>query len=337
MKVLRVIIIIVVVLVALLVILGLMSEKSFDVSRTATVNAPVDLVFPYVKSLNKMNNWGPWNEQDPTIQNTYEGEEGTVGSKSFWDSENSGKGEQEVTLIRDNEAVQTELTFNVPWGDSKSQGYFNLEDKGQTTDVTWGLRGENDFISRIFSVFMNTDEAVGPMFARGLENLDSVVQHDLTREWNGYTIGLTDMPAQTYLTERAVVRMDNMQEFFTASYGRLMRALGRSGLEMTGAPSALYYTWDEESSESDMAAALPVAGPVDLDYVQSTSLKAARAIKVDAYGSYDNLGKVHSAIDSFMHNFELDADVPVVEVYVTDPSQEQDESKWLTTVLYRLK
>lgn len=337
MKVLRVILIILVILALIAVILGLAGPKSFDVNRTATIDAPPELVFPYLKSLKQGDRWGPWRGEDDKMQTTHEGEEGTVGSKSTWEGPKVGKGQHVITAIEENKSVETDITFYQLWGESNANGYYLLDDKGDQSEVTWGIKGENNFIGRIFGVFMDMEEGIGPMFEKGLNNLNELVKSDLNRAWNGHEVDIVQLSAQSYVGARQEVSMDALAEFYGATYGKVMYAMGRAKVDVAGMPCGLYYTWDEEKGVTDVMAAMPVSEPVTLKDFQTITLPAGRGLQVDFYGNYDNLGNAHVAIDSFMDNFDLEAQAPVVEQYVTDPSTEPDTSKWLTKVMYRLQ
>ncbi|MDX1406531.1 MAG: hypothetical protein R3330_00310, partial [Saprospiraceae bacterium] len=102
MRFLRVLLIIVLIVVVVVVILGMVGPKQYDVSQTKTIEAPKELVFAYLKSLKKGNEWGPWRDQDPEMEVSFEGEEGAVGSTSKWDGPMAGKGEQTITAIEEN-------------------------------------------------------------------------------------------------------------------------------------------------------------------------------------------------------------------------------------------
>ena len=77
-------------------------------------------------------------------------------------------------------------------------GYFKIADAGDKSEVTWGFKGENDFVSRVFSVFMSTENAVGPMFEKGLEILNALVSEDIGKEYSNYKVNLVDFPGRTF-------------------------------------------------------------------------------------------------------------------------------------------
>lgn len=335
MKILKTILYIILAVVLVLVLLGFAGPKDYDVSRSKTIEAPTPVVFEYLKSLKKQNEWGPWSKQDPDMQVNYEGEDGTVGFTSSWESDKVGKGKQTITSITGN-TVETELVFYMPWGESVSTGYMHAANVDSGTEVTWGIRGENDFIGRIFGVFMNVDKSVGPMFEEGLDSLKALIESEVGKTYNGYEIQTTNWAEKQYVAARSTVDMEKVPEFLGQHYGRIMQGLGSAGAQMTGAPSGLYYTWDEQTGKTDMAAAIPVSGPVQIADTEMITIPAGKTLMIDYYGDYEKMGDAHLAMDQYIQETGVSVKSPAIEEYISDPSTEPDTSKWLTRIYYLL-
>jgi len=335
MKIIKTIAYIVLALVLVLVLLGFMGPKGYDVSRTVSINAPTVVVFPYLKSIKKQNEWGPWKEEDPDMKVTYEGEDGTVGFKSMWEGEKSGKGEQRIASIMGT-TIETELTFFMPWGTSKSTGYLHASDASGGSEVTWGIRGENDFISRIFSVFMNMDKAVGPMFDKGLQSLKQMIEGDISKEYKGYKIQIVDFRTKEFAAIRGNVAMKDVSDFFGNQMAALSAALGKANVQMIGAPCGLYYTWDTDTQSTEMAVAAPVQPGTSVADTEPIVISEGKALLIDYMGPYDKMTDAHDAMDEFMKTTGVKMRPPVIEEYMTDPQAEPDQSKWLTKIYYLL-
>ena len=56
----------------------------FRVQRSATINAPADVVFAQVNDFHKWEAWSPWVKLDPNAKNTFEGPASGVGAKFGW-------------------------------------------------------------------------------------------------------------------------------------------------------------------------------------------------------------------------------------------------------------
>jgi hypothetical protein len=54
--------------------------------------------------------------------------------------------------------------------------YFTLTSAGESTTVTWAMRGEVPYFAKIIHVFMNRDKMVGGEFETGLKNLKAVAE-----------------------------------------------------------------------------------------------------------------------------------------------------------------
>ena len=100
-------------------------------------------------------------------------------------------------------------------------------------------------------------------------------------------------------------------------------------------PFGLYFTWDEENQQTEMAAAIPVSQPTTLAPFESFEVKEQKALLIDFYGPYEKLGDAHHAMDAHIRANNLKTCI-ALEQYDTDPGQEPDSSKWLTKIYYTL-
>lgn len=321
-------------LVALILLLGLMGPGSYDVSRTKTIDASVENVWPYLSSFEKNYEWSPWMEKDPNAEINYEGESGTVGAKYTWSgNEEVGSGEQTITNVVENELVESRLKFLTPM-ESEADAYIKIQpaegDGG--SEVTWGFKGENGFMGRIFGLFMDMDAMIGPNFERGLNKLDSLVMSNPNPATPDMDVQVLDLESKMFAGVRKEISMEEMQTFFEENLPKVFQAAGD---KVTGMPAGLYYTWDEENQKTDMAAAVPVSGSVD--GFEIFKVEGGKALVIDYYGGYEGLGDAHWAIDDYLKANNMEARNPAIEEYITDPSTEPDTTKWLTKVTYYLK
>jgi len=164
-------------LVVLIAILAMIAPKTYDVSRSTLISKPVSEVFEYVRSLKKQDEWGPWAKKDPNMTKEFQGTDGQVGAISSWKgNKDVGEGEQEITAIKENEVVETQLRFFKPWK-SESDAYIKVNDEGNgSTKVTWGFAGKNKFPVSIMMLFMNMDKSVGKDFEQGLSDLKAILE-----------------------------------------------------------------------------------------------------------------------------------------------------------------
>ncbi|WP_041632886.1 SRPBCC family protein [Maribacter sp. HTCC2170] len=164
-------------LVVLIAILAMIAPKTYDVSRSISISKPIGDVFEYVRSLKKQDEWGPWAKKDPDMVKEFTGTDGEVGAVSSWKgNKDVGEGEQEITGIKENEVVETQLRFLKPFK-SESDAYIRVKDEGNgSTKVTWGFSGNNKFPVSIMMLFMNMDKSVGKDFEQGLSDLKDILE-----------------------------------------------------------------------------------------------------------------------------------------------------------------
>jgi hypothetical protein len=161
------------VLLAVVVLLAAIATRpaSFKVERSATIAAPADVVYANVVDFKKWEAWSPWAKLDPASKSTFEGTDGAVGSSMAWSGNDKvGKGKMTITKAEPAKQVEIKLEFQEPFKATNTT-VFALAPDGAGTKVTWTMSGENDFMGKAMSMFMNMDEMVGKDFDKGLAQM----------------------------------------------------------------------------------------------------------------------------------------------------------------------
>lgn len=164
-------------LVLLIVILALIAPKSYQVSRSITINRSVSDVYSYLRFLKNHDQWSPWQERDPDMKKTFTGNDGEIGFITAWESDHKqvGSGEQEIMGLDENQEIRTHLRFLKPFK-SQSDAFIKVKEENGGTHVIWGFSGKNKFPMSIFMLFMNMEKAVGPDFEQGLSKLKKILE-----------------------------------------------------------------------------------------------------------------------------------------------------------------
>src|SRR5687768_7115105 len=113
-----------------------MQPGTYSVTRSATVTAPADLLFPMVSDFRNWTHWSPWEAMDPTMKKTFEGTPGAAGSSYAWVG-NGDVGEGKMTIVetKPNESLNIKLEFVKPFA-AISPTFFTFASAGATTTVT---------------------------------------------------------------------------------------------------------------------------------------------------------------------------------------------------------
>lgn len=327
-------------LIALVLVAAMFMSKDMHYEKSITIDAPKEVVWKRIASLNEVHNWGPWKDIDPKASNTWEGQNGAIGSKHCWKGNKEvGEGCQTLTALKENERVDMELQFMSP-RNSTAASFITLGDDGGKSKVTWGFDSKMPWPFNLMKVFMNMDKMMGPPFEKGLNNLKTIAETDAKMpSFGGYRIQPGESPGKTFLCIRKKVPFSGISQFLAEGYGKIVECINSNKLAMVDAPSALYYTYDEKKMVTDMCAAIRVATPpakvpAGIEVVQ---LPAGKEWTIDYYGSYDKSGAAHMAMDELGKSLKQQIVVPVQEQYITDPMVEKDTSKWLTKITYQFK
>ena len=144
-----------------------------------------------------------------------------------------------------------------------------------------------------------------------------------------------DYPAMTFIAHQETIDMNTITEYYTQYLPAVFMHAQAKGYETIGMPRGLYYTWAPEENKVDLAAAVAVkAEDPDAGDFKVIKIPAQKALRVDFYGNYPDVGAAHDALDAYMAEKNLTMKEPAIEEYVTDPTTEPDTSKWLTKVTY---
>lgn len=344
MRALKTLIIIVGAVLGICAVMYAMGDPDYRVERAVVIDAPPGSVFGHVSTLAAMDKWSPWNEKDPSMKKSMEGTDGTVGAKAMWEGNGDvGKGTQEIAAIVPNERVALKLAFEEPFA-STSDVEVGLAPEGEGTKVTWMIAGKNaGFMDRAMSVIFNMDKMIGPEFEKGLgylkQQAEAAYAEEKTKAAPAFDITTMDRPAMLYIGKREIVKWADMKDYFGKNFGAGMGAAGKAGVQPAGAPSGVYFEWNEKDMTADMIAGIPVPkeakGKLKGQDIYETP--ASKALVIDYYGGYSNMKAPHEAMDAYMKANNLTMNANVIEEYITDPGNEPDSTKWLTKVIYLVK
>lgn len=347
MRILKTLLIIVLAVVVIVVLLGLIGADTYRVERSTVIAASPEEVYPYVSHLSSQQEWSPWLEADKNATNSLEGTDGTVGAIWKWEGDTVGKGMQEIVALVPNSKVDTKLTFATPYG-STANSSFSLEPTPEGTNVTWAMEGNNGFMGKLMSKFVNMDDMIAPMFEQGLTKMKGMVEKEAAetkaalaaKTFNGYVIETIQYPATVFVGQRnKKVKWSEFEKFYGSTFAAVGGAIGAMQLKMTGYPSGILFAWDEQGHSADVMAAISVKADPSLTVpgMEVLAIPACKMLMTPYYGAYDQTENAHEAMDAMIRANNLEQYGKVIEEYVTDPMSEPDTTKWLTNIYYMVR
>ena len=149
---------------------------SFHVQRTMKIKAPPEKIFPLINDFHSWSSWSPWEKLDPAMRRTNSGAAMGQGAVYEWEGNAKvGKGRMEITEVSPPTKVTVKLDFLKPI-EGHNIAEFTLEPQGDSTSVTWVMRGPTPFLSKVVQVFISMDSMIGKEFETGLGNLKSIAE-----------------------------------------------------------------------------------------------------------------------------------------------------------------
>jgi hypothetical protein len=176
MKTAAIIVVLLIVAVAAVLAFAATRPDTFRVARSAGINAPAEKIFPFINDFHRWTAWSPYEKLDPELVRTYSGAESGKGAVYAWEGNNKvGAGRMEIVDAPPPSKVTIKLDFLRPF-EAHNTAEFTLVPAGDATTVTWAMDGQNLFIGKVMSIFIDMDNMVGKDFATGLANLKAVAE-----------------------------------------------------------------------------------------------------------------------------------------------------------------
>jgi len=163
-------------IVLLLIVVVAGQPDEFTVSRSATIAAPPEKVFPHVNDLHAWKAWSPWAKKDPDAKTEIAGPPTGLGATMKWEGNSKvGVGRMTITESRPGELIRLRLDFEKPMK-ATNTAEFVFGPAGGQTAVTWRMFGTNNLFGKLFGLFVNCDKMVGGDFVNGLAAMKSVAE-----------------------------------------------------------------------------------------------------------------------------------------------------------------
>ena len=333
MRILKIAGIVLAILFAIVIVLGLIAPKKVETARSTVIQAPQEVVFNQVNDLNNWNNWSPWLAADPTAKMVMGEKTVGTGASYSWTSENSGAGTMTITESVPSEHLHTKVDFNGQ-GEAFAEWTFTPQQGG--TNVNWTFSTKFPIPFNIMLLFGNFKSMIEKDYDKGLELLKKAAEEkaNATPALPALEVKTEDWPARYYVGLRAVVAIPDIAKQYAENFMKVGAAVKAQKLETVGAPSGMFYTYDEEKQQTDMVVALGVKTKATVKGYSTIEIQAGKVLIIDYYGPYENLGSAHETMDKYMTKNGLKVRYPVIEEYISDPMAEPDSTKWLTKVYY---
>ena len=149
---------------------------TFHVERSLSMTAPPEAVFAVLNDMHRFHEWSPWQKLDPAMKITYDGpSSGPNASYSWVGNKDVGEGRMTILDTTPPTSLTQKLEFIKPFEETCAVK-FTIAPDGQGSRVTWGIDGNNNYMSKVMCLFVSMDAMMGKDFESGLSNLKQVAE-----------------------------------------------------------------------------------------------------------------------------------------------------------------
>ena len=164
----------VVAVVGALLLYAATKPDTFRVQRSINIQAPPEKIFAVLNDFHQSVSWSPYEKKDPAMKRAFSGPESGKGAVySFEGNKEVGKGQLTITETIPSSKIVIALDFEEPFEGHNIVEY-TLDAKGGATDVTWAMHGQQPYIGKVISLFIDCDKMIGKDFEVGLANLKAL-------------------------------------------------------------------------------------------------------------------------------------------------------------------
>jgi hypothetical protein len=162
--------------IAVVVALAATKPDELFVERHAEIEAAPAVVYGYINDLHRFTEWSPWQRRDLEMKTSFAGPATGRGASYSWrGNQNVGAGTLTITDSVPDTEVAMRLEFSEPFV-ATNHVQFKLTPIETGTRVSWAMTGTNDFMSKVLSVFIDTEAMVGRDFETGLASLGELAE-----------------------------------------------------------------------------------------------------------------------------------------------------------------
>lgn len=166
----------VIALVAALLLYAATKPDTFHVERSTIIKASPEKIFAVLSDFRQSESWSPYEKKDPAMKRTISGPPSGKGAVYEFDGNKEvGTGRLEITDAAPPSKVVIALDMLKPFEGHNTIEY-TLDTNGEFTRVTWSMHGQQPYIGKVMSIFMDCDKMIGKDFEAGLANLKALTE-----------------------------------------------------------------------------------------------------------------------------------------------------------------
>ncbi|WP_339632850.1 GyrI-like domain-containing protein [Bizionia echini] len=323
----------------LIIIIGVsiyiaVQPNEYSVTRTRTITAPSQVIYKHAIDFNTWNTWFPWVEKNSETKMVATDSSSNMGQTYSWKT-NDKKGSIKTVESIPYQSIEQTLILN-DMAPSNVIWEFK-QNSAKETEVSWTLAADNlSFYEKGLAILNGSYEKIlGPDLERGLHELERVVLAAM----DVYSIkidGIAQHGGGFYIYTTTSSKISDLQTTINKVMPRVKSYAIKNNIAMAGAPYINYHKWDEVNNAVMFSFCIPTTTEVTTTQsdILTGQFEPFKAVKTTLKGNYTNLKEAWDKTNAYLKQYNLEASEngPMLEVYLTEPSQKPNPANWITEI-----
>jgi len=145
-----------------------------------------------------------------------------------------------------------------------------------------------------------------------------------------------ELKPQIAAVKKGQVAFDQLPAFFSGAFQAVMAAVERQGLLVAGPPFAYYPA--APTSVVTLEAGFPTSATIEsAGGVVAFELPGGKAISTVHVGPYEAMEETYTRMQHWMVGHGYEPSPGMWEIYLTDPEDEPDASRWRTRIVWPVR
>jgi hypothetical protein len=206
-------------------------------TQTRTIHAPIAQVYAHIANLDQWQAWNPWLEHERDAPTTLSGPPQAAGGTLSWDTPRAGTARIRHRRLKAPTLIEQRMDFTLPFR-FKARARWQLQARGEQTEVTWSVRGRVGFAMRI--VASTVQGAIALDLHHGLARLAALLEPASTHTYTLSYLGLREVPAMHIAHLPYHGPLSGLNAAVPQTVAQVRAQLSAAGLAADGAAVAVY-------------------------------------------------------------------------------------------------
>ena len=306
-------------------------ERSFRISRSLEIEAPLESVFAAVLDLKSWPLWSPWLLHEADAELSFSDDYRSEGGHYSWDGKLVGAGTLTHEAIMPGRSIQQQIEFLRPFK-SVNEVRWDFEQRGESTLVSWEISGQVPLLFRLMAKRM--EPMIGRDYELGLAMLGGYLNNEMPHPQLAFN-GREDLQSFNY---RAIPCNGNLRQLESARRGSI-ETLRASTTDSVGMSLTLYHQFDPLATDYRAEFAIPISDNAPESNYSSRSFDGGHYFKMTLRGDLKFLPLAWSALGRHcrMHGIKVDPSRPALEIYQNDPGKISNSNEVVTSLYLPIK